>query len=399
MKRFVCSVVLLVTGLLLASCGNVLNKGSSASPPTDVTVTPGDGAVTVTWTMAPNVQYWLFYAPTNFISEDNWTTIPGSKALINVTSPTIVTGLTNGTTYSFMINGRMNNGPGGADSPSLSAVPRLAGATWIAGTPLCGGACILNGETRGGVYVSVGNGGNMFSSPDGVVWTPLANPAPLVDLSAVTYGGNYVAVGIGGVTLFSPDAVNWTQHSGNTGNALTAVASNGAGTYVAVGTNGTIVFSTDGQNWTPANSIPVSTDLYGVAYGNGVWVAAGNGGTLLTSTDAANWATVSSNTTNALQGITYGANLYVAVGANGTIINSPDAVSWTVAPQVNVSLNAVTYGRQFVAVGASGGIFTSMDGTNWLSQTSGTSSNLNALAHAGNGYSAVGENGVNLTAN
>jgi len=403
MKRLGRSAALLVAGLLLASCGNVFNKGSSAPAPTDVALLPGDGAVTVTWTMAPNVQYWVFYAPASFISEDTWTSIVGAKALINVSSPTVVTGLTNGTTYSFMVNGRVNNGPGGPASPSLSAVPRLAGATWIAGTPLCGGTCILNGETRGSVYVTVGTGGNMFSSPDGVLWTPLANPAPLIDLSAVTYGGNYVAVGTGGLTLFSSDAINWTQQSSGTVNALTAVASNGAGTYVAVGTSGTIITSTGGQNWTAANSVPVSTDLYGVAYGtvngNGVWIAVGSGGTLLTSPDAFNWSTASSNTTSPLKGITFGANLFVAVGAAGTIISSPDAVGWTVAPTVNVDLNAVTYGAQYVAVGAAGGVFTSTDGINWQSQTSGTSSNLNAIAHAGTAYSAVGADGVNLTAN
>jgi hypothetical protein len=101
-----------------------------------------------------------------------------------------------------------------------------------------------------------------------------------------------------------------------------------------------------------------------------------------------------------LKDITFGANLFVAVGDNGTIISSPDAVNWTpTTSTIGPSLNAVTYGRQWVAVGASGAVFTSTDGNTWQSQTSGTSSDLNSIAHAATGYSAVGANGVNLTAN
>ena len=401
-------IVVVIAGLLLGGCGNTFNRGSSAAPPTDVIAVPGDGSVTVTWTMAPNVQYWLFYAPTNVITEANWTTIPGSNAIIGATSPAVISGLSNGTTYAFMINGRVNGGPGGADSPSISAVPRLAGVSWQAGGPLCGGTCILNGETHGGVFVAVGNGGYMFSSPDGVGWTPLANPTAPLNLSAAAQSaGNYVVVGVTGIILFSSDAVNWAQKAINSTNDLAAVASNGSGVYVAVGKGGTIVFSSDGQNWiAPPNPIvsPVTTDLYGVAYGNGLWVAVGSGGAILTSPDAINWATVTSNTAADLKAVTIGVNantgtnLFVAVGAAGTIVTSPDAVTWSVPPQVNVNLNAVTYGRQFVAVGDVGAVLTSTDGANWQSQTSGTSANLNAVAPNGTGYSAVGADGVDLSA-
>ena len=64
---------MVATFLFLAGCGVIADKGSSASPPTDVAVVPGDGSITITWTMQPNVEYWLFYGPTAFISTSNWT--------------------------------------------------------------------------------------------------------------------------------------------------------------------------------------------------------------------------------------------------------------------------------------------------------------------------------------
>ena len=62
MKRLIAGVVAIAAVLVLAGCGS---SGSSASPPTDVAVVPGDGYVTATWTMSPGVDYWMFYAPTS----------------------------------------------------------------------------------------------------------------------------------------------------------------------------------------------------------------------------------------------------------------------------------------------------------------------------------------------
>ena len=114
--------------VMVSACGG---SGSSAPPPAGgITVTPGDGTATVTWTSAPDVKYWLFYAPSTSITSTDWINIPGSRALLNVTSPYVVTGLANGYTYSFTVNGRNGDGPGGAGSPSVSIIPRPAGEFW-----------------------------------------------------------------------------------------------------------------------------------------------------------------------------------------------------------------------------------------------------------------------------
>ena len=55
----------------------------------------------------------------------------------------------NGKVYSFTVNGRKDSGPGGSGSPSISTIPRVAGLSWNAGTPLATSS--LN-DTR--VYVT-----------------------------------------------------------------------------------------------------------------------------------------------------------------------------------------------------------------------------------------------------
>lgn len=407
MRRYLVLVAAVLASLLVAGCGS---SGSSASPPAGLVVVPGDRRVTVTWPMDSNVDYWLFYAKAASISTSNWTTIPGSLVVMGASSPYVVQGLTNGDVYSFTLNGRINGGPGGPGTPSVSAIPRLAGTAtatltvpWTAGAAL--GASDLRGVTWGAVFVAVGANGAMYSSADGITWTAL-NAGVASNLNATVYrGGVYLAAGDSGTMLYSTDAINWTPQNTSSANNLNAVATSPS-LFVAVGANGTIVSSPDGITWTAAPNSGTTNNLYQVTYApTGLWIAVGANGTLLTSADASTWTNVISNTARDLRGITWGlstatnAGLYIGVGANGTLITSPDATNWTVQSAITTgTLSAVTYGTQFVAVGASGNIFTSTDGTSWAAQPSTVGSDLRAIVHAPYSYSVVGAAGVNLLA-
>jgi photosystem II stability/assembly factor-like uncharacterized protein len=442
MRRLLVLVATILAGLLVAGCGS---SGSSADPPASVVAVAGDGIVTVSWPMASGVDYWLFFAPSPSISISNWTTILGSKSVLGATSPYVTTGLANGTLYSFTLNGRTDNGgnlgPGGPGTPSVSAIPRLAGtatatlpAPWTAGAALGANdlrgvmACVTVGVTCVTVFVAVGAGGVMYSSPDGVTWTAITSRVTS-NLNAAAYltTGIYAAVGDSGAMLYSTDAITWTPQVTGTTQNLNGIGA-GGGRFVAVGAGGTIISSTDGINWTTAASSGTVTtnDLYAVtSNGSGLWVAVGKNGALLTSADgsANTWTSVNSNTVLALKGITLGTNattgalVYVAVGASGALVTSPDAVTWTAQTAIGrntlsavtsvtnslapiaVTNNVVqTCGTQFVAVGDSGTIFTSTDGTTWVGQPSTTSSNLKAIVHGLYGYSVVGAAGVNLLA-
>lgn len=112
----------LFVAVLVTACGG---SGDPAPAPTGgIAVSPGDGKATVTWQMDPNVKYWVFYAPTtSAITTANWTNFPGSVAAMNVSSPYVVTGLVNGFTYGFTVNGRTGDAAGGPGSPRFPSSP------------------------------------------------------------------------------------------------------------------------------------------------------------------------------------------------------------------------------------------------------------------------------------
>jgi len=400
MKKFLARF-LLILGALFATACNV-GGGSAESPPTDVKVVVGDGGVTVSWTMESGVEYWVFSAAASSISTDNWSTLPQARVVRNATSPQIVTGLVNGTTYSFTVNGRSSGGPGGPGSPSISVVPRLSGLSWLVGTPLA--SSNLKGLgfialTFPGLFVTVGAGGTAFASPDAINWTVVTSGVT-TDLNAVTYGGGKVAaVGTGGVIINSIDATTWATVTSGTTNDLYAIAV-GSGGLVAVGANGTILRSNDGgNNWGTSGS-GTTNHLYGVSFVNSQYVAVGANGTVLTSTDGDSWTVGATPTVEALKSVAYSASnlLFVAVGAAGAMISSPDAITWTaIAPVTVKQLNGISFGNQFTVVGDNGTILASTDGVNWQIVPSGTTNNLNAVLFGLVGYAAVGVGGVNLS--
>ncbi|MBI3560954.1 MAG: hypothetical protein HY080_04470 [Gammaproteobacteria bacterium] len=419
--RGIVAVLALLGVLALSGC-----KSSSEPPaPTDVTLTAGDGILTVTWTMQPNVQYWLFYAPASSISMDNWTSLPGSTAQMNVTSPYVLTGLTNTTMYALTINGRYDYGPGGPGSPSVAATPRLAGDSWSVGTIAACHPSLphLHAVTYGTGFVTVGDGGVVCTSNDAKTWIapaalsgiPLTNP----NLFGITYSGQYVAVGASGVILTSPDAATWTDRTHSLySNNLLAVASNGSGRFVAVGVNGTILTSADSINWSPPTNYTgpnISTvSLNAITYANGQFIVVGSAGIILTSSDGNSWnpATTVPSTSVDLYGIAYGAGTYSAVGYDtntltGSVLTSTDASNWALpsstAPFGGNTLRAVLYATRFIAVGDNGSIYTSPDGANWSPPTNPPSyptpiPTLYGITHGNYGYSVVGTGGRYLAA-
>jgi hypothetical protein len=409
MRRPLMLLMMVLASVLISGCGT---SGSSASPPAaGLVLVPGDGIITASWVMEPGVEYWMFFAPSPSISTTNWTTIVGSRSIINVASPFVATSLGNGLVYSFTVNGRKDGGPGGEGTPSVSAIPRLAGtatalntAPWTAGTAL--GANDLRGLTWSTQFVAVGASGVIYTSADGVIWTAITPPVSS-NLNAALYTGAYLAAGDGGVMLYSLDAKTWVPRVSGTTSNLYGMGQ-GAGRTVAVGAGGTIITSIDGISWTVAASSGTVTtnDLYAVtAFGANLWLAVGARGTLLSSADANTWTALNSNTVLDLKAITSGtstataAAVFVAVGASGALVTSPDAVTWTAQPAIGSgasTLSAVKYGTQFIAVGTGGGIFTSTDAKTWAGQPSTTGADLNAIAHASFSYSVVGAAGVNL---
>ena len=430
--RFIAAALMAV--LLSAGCG-----GDPAPAPTGLTVMPGDTAATISWDMVDGVEYWLFFGPTSVAPSDtttmhDWIGLPGGNVILKVTSPYVVTGLLNGTAYSFSMNGRTGGGPGGPGAAPVSATPRLAGATWVTGPTNPPGSSDLRSVVYGATiiittpatttstavttsvstYLAAGAAGAMYSSSDAVTWSAI-NYATSSNLNGGSYFGTYKLVGDGGLVLASSDAVTWTVQTTPTTQNLYAIASNGIKLNVAVGVNGTIITSPDGVAWSLAANSGTSSDLYAVtynSYNSGTWVAVGAGGSMVESADGLTWHSVASGTTADLRGIASSTvtsisasatvvvtTTFVAVGAAGTVLSSADGSAWVVQVLPGVTaLNAVTYGTQFISVGAGGKIFYSTDGATWTAATSNTSNDLFAVVRGLYVYVAVGAAGTNLLA-
>ena len=239
MKRSFTFIMVAVVTLLLQGCFG--SGGASAPPPNNVVVAAKDSRVVVTWDMAPGVEYWIFRAVGTGITPTTCSSMPLCSTTLKVTSPLTVSGLSNGTTYSFTINGRTGGGPGGAGSPAIQATPRLAGATWSTGTAL--GASVLRGVAYGGAFVAAGTGGALFSSADGKTWSTLTSPAPYTttNFNAVTYdspNATYLSAGQNGTVIAltpATSSVGTLQTTATTPNELLAITNNGAGFIVATG--------------------------------------------------------------------------------------------------------------------------------------------------------------------
>ena len=108
-----------------ASCGTVgapvCFVGSSVA---NVTVTAGDAQVSISWdSMAGTVSYNLYMATVSGVDSTNYSQLSGGARQLNVTSPYTLTGLTNGTTYYFVITAVDSNGDETIASAEVSATP------------------------------------------------------------------------------------------------------------------------------------------------------------------------------------------------------------------------------------------------------------------------------------
>lgn len=390
------ALALAATALLL-SCGSNNTDNAPTTAPTNVAVSAGDTSVVVTWDMEPGLTYWIFSAAAPAITRDNYNTFAGARITQQARSPQLIAGYLNGTQYAFIINATRSGSAAGPASESIAVVPRLAGNTWTAGTPL---GPDLNAIGFGaGKYVAVGAGGALFTRGSGVfdtAWTA-GTSGVTAGLNGIVTGGTIVVVGDGGTILTSGNATDWTAQTSGTTARLNSVMF-GQLVYVAVGDNGTILRSTDSRTWTAVNS-GTTSNLHGVAQLGNSLVAIGANGTLLTSADGGVvWTAGTSGTTATLRSLAAGTSRFVVVGDGGTILTSTDLITWTPATSPTTqNLLRVSLGNQLVAVGTAGASVVSIDGLTWTAGNTGTTADLRGLVRGVNlDFLAVGTGGVNL---
>ena len=165
------------------SVASLQASGQPALPvPTAVTVTPGSGQVSVAWTAVPGAtSYNLYRSTTTGVTPANGVKIAG------VTSPSTQAGLTNGTTYYYVVTAVDATSESAASaqvSATPSALPVPAAPTGVIGTPGDGQVTIawtaVTGATSYNVYRSTTTGVN---PANGTKLTGAANPSTQTSLT------------------------------------------------------------------------------------------------------------------------------------------------------------------------------------------------------------------------
>ena len=268
---------------------------------------------------------------------------------------------------------------------------------------------ILSGSTfydvayGNNIYVIVGTGGTVYSSPDGITWTSRTSGVS-VDLNKIIYAnGMFVAVGVNGKIITSSDGITWTSRTSGVSNDLYGICFSATiGEYIVVGEPEIIITSPDGVTWVQKTS-GGSNGLQGVACNNTEIVAVGYNGAILISQDGTNWEEETGVVTTSILDIIYANNQFVATGTGGTIIKSSDGLQWEAKASITDSnIIDIVYGNDlFVAIGTQGLIITSSDKDNWVKRESNVNQNLLSIAYSETLglFVAVGNNGYMLKSN
>jgi len=255
----------------------------------------------------------------------------------------------------------------------------------------------------GSLFVAVGDGGLIRSSPDGVAWT-VRDPA-VVEFNGVGYFDPgtllWVAVGAAGKIYTSPDGATWTERVSGTAANLHAVAvAPGTDYILAVGAGGVVLKSEDGLAWAAVHSMVGAQSLWSVTQNGPLAVAVGDGGAIAWSFDAGvTWAEglfgSGSNLYAVARTAWFDAAFWFAVGAGGTILRSADMINWT-ACTVPVfptpALRSIHNSEELlIACGDGQSLAVSVDGIAWGYISSAHSGDLNdIIAGPGGSYLLAG---------
>lgn len=124
----------LLTCMLLLPCGCGHDGGSgntlvTLDPPANVQASALAASVSLEWSAVTNAgSYCVYYAASPDLTPANWNTLQEGHQIVPATSPLLVAGLTNGTTYTFVVTAWSTDGTRESQpSAAVQATP-IAGA-------------------------------------------------------------------------------------------------------------------------------------------------------------------------------------------------------------------------------------------------------------------------------
>ncbi len=284
----------------------------------------------------------------------------------------------------------------------------------------------LNGETNrpqdvtyyNDLYIAAGYDGEIFTSPDGAVWTAQSLPVNEVDGFVPGFRGIVasddfvVAVGDNGLIARSANGVDWTiiQQPELSLPGYQSIAYNGT-VFVAVTYGNEAFRSNTGASWTAETVTEDAVFLAGIAYTGSAFIAIPqSGSTAYSSADGSEWSSFGSS----LWAFSYITNARFAGGmvyATGGIIQGTDTSpalassdGASVFSYINLSEGELSGPLMDIAEGpggevvAAGGIyqesttlFTSTDGVGFAQVNTDLTSSPNAIVYANGLWVIVGE--------
>ncbi|MBM3883313.1 MAG: hypothetical protein FJ387_26995 [Verrucomicrobia bacterium] len=131
-----------------------------------------------------------------------------------------------------------------------------------------------------GQFIATAEQGVLLESNDGVVWTEFIAEVPnasfIPAFTAVAFGkGLYAGTDRGGNIYTSPDRLVWPRHANVNGlNAMNDVIFDGTA-FLAVGNQSAVYRSMDGSFWARATGFVDGKNVVGIAQGDGQFVAVG----------------------------------------------------------------------------------------------------------------------------
>jgi uncharacterized protein YhjY with autotransporter beta-barrel domain len=241
----------------------VTDSASNTGTTAQVTLTVNAGVPTapsIGLATAGNAQASIAFGPPTsangaFISGYTMTSTPGGFTGSGGSSPIIVTGLANGTAYTFSVTARNSVGTGAASSASNSVTPlgppTISGISPSSGTSSGGTNVTITGTNlTGATAVSFGATGGTIATPSAngttmVVTTP-AHAAGTVDVTVTGPGGTSAAAIADQFTFMAPNPTatqaiaSKTLTQGNSGAAFTPVTGGGGTTPLAYSVSPTL---------------------------------------------------------------------------------------------------------------------------------------------------------------